>query len=87
MFVESPILSLNHSLRQSRGNVLEGGPVQPSPVVIDPQLLENLSVAIQKDRIRFNIGPANLRKRGKSIGRPRRSQEEEEKEAKPPGHG
>jgi hypothetical protein len=60
MIIKSPILRLNHGIHQGRGDSIERGPVQPPVVLICPQFIEWIPMAVQEDRIRFAIGMTHL---------------------------
>ncbi len=56
MPVKSPVFHLHDRLQEGRRNPLQGDPFQPPALFIDPQLLDDLPLPVEKQGIRFFIG-------------------------------
>lgn len=60
MLIETSVFHLKNRLNQGRGNVSEIRPGQPSAVMIDPHFMDDLTVPIQEQGLRFFIGAFHL---------------------------
>jgi len=55
MIVESFVFRLDNRITECGRDVFQGRPVQSPPALIDSQLVEDLPVAIKKERVRLYI--------------------------------